>query len=154
MYSVHLHCPAISQINSISKLTKRKFLLKNVENRDHKKCFWKVLNSVVMGKSYLAWNCRQQSSLTVISFWFHCIFTFTAIGQHNKHSWDISGVTIYLVWWQGSSLSNDPGKKGSNFFCYGTICFPHIRMFLFLHRKCVNLQNGSLQSINIFNLHF
>ena len=54
LYSVHLNCPVISQINSISKLTKRKFLLRNVENRDHKKCFWKLLNSVVMEKSYLA----------------------------------------------------------------------------------------------------
>ena len=54
LHSVHLNCPAISQINSISKLTKRKFLLRNVENHDHKKCFWKVLNSVVMEKSYLA----------------------------------------------------------------------------------------------------
>ena len=63
LYSVHLNCPAMSQINSISRLTKRKFLVKNVENRDHKKCFRKVLNSVVMEKSYLAWNCRQQRSL-------------------------------------------------------------------------------------------
>ena len=22
-------------------------------------------------------------------------------------------------------LSNDPGNKGSNFFCYGAICFSH-----------------------------
>ena len=40
LYSVYLknYCPAIE----------------NVENRNHKKCFWKVLNSVVMEKSYLA----------------------------------------------------------------------------------------------------
>ena len=31
MYSVHLHCSAMrGQINSISKLTKRKFLLRNI----------------------------------------------------------------------------------------------------------------------------
>ena len=32
-------------------------------------------------------------------------------------------------------LSNDPGKKGSNFFCLGTIHFPHIGMFSFSHIK-------------------
>ena len=42
----------------------------------------------------------------------------------------------YLVF----SLSNDPGKKGSDFFCYGAIRCPHIAKFSFLHREYVNLQ--------------
>lgn len=80
LYSVHLNCPAMSQISSISKLTKRKFLLRNVENRDHKKCFWKVLNSVVMEKSYLAWNCRQQRSLNyfLVSPYLHLYCDWSA----------------------------------------------------------------------------
>ena len=44
-----------------------------------------------------------------------------------------------------SLLSNDPGKKGSNLFCCGTIRFPHIEMFSFLRRECINLQKGSLR---------
>ena len=28
-------------------------------------------------------------------------------------------------------LSNDPGKTGSHFFCYGAIRFPHIELFDF-----------------------
>ena len=42
-------------------------------------------------------------------------------------------------------LSNDPGKNGSNFFCCGAIRFPHIEMFSFLRRECINLQKGSLR---------
>ena len=42
----------------------------------------------------------------------------------------------YLVF----SLSNDPGKKGSDFFCYVAIRCPHIAKFSFLHREYVNLQ--------------
>lgn len=53
-----------------------------------------------------------------------------------------------------NQLSNDPGKKGSNFFCHGTICFPHIGMFSFLHRECVNLQKGSLRNNSIFKGRF
>ena len=44
-----------------------------------------------------------------------------------------------------SFLSNDPGKKESNLFCCGAIHFPHIEMFSFLRRKCINLQKGSLR---------
>ena len=44
-----------------------------------------------------------------------------------------------------SSLSNDPGKKGSNFFCCGAIPFPHIEIFSFLRRECLNLQKGCLR---------
>ena len=43
-------------------------------------------------------------------------------------------------------LSNDPGKTGNNSFCYGMIYFPHIEMFSFSHRECINLQKGSLQN--------
>ena len=39
--------------------------------------------------------------------------------------------------------SNDPGKKGSNFFCCSAIRFPHIEMFSFLRREYINLQKGS-----------
>ena len=49
---------------------------------------------------------------------------------------------LYLVF----SLSNDPGKKGSNFLCYGAISSPLIVKFSFLHRECVNLQKGSLRN--------
>ena len=44
----------------------------------------------------------------------------------------------YLV----SSLRNDPGKKGSDFFCYGAIRCPHIAKSSFLHREYVNLQKA------------
>ena len=37
-----------------------------------------------------------------------------------------------------------PGKVESNFFCYVAMCFPHIGMFSFLHRKCINLLKGRL----------
>ena len=43
------------------------------------------------------------------------------------------------------SLSNDPGKKGSNFFYCGAIRFPQIEMFSFLRRECINLQKRSLR---------
>ena len=46
---------------------------------------------------------------------------------------------------QPHSLSNDPGKKGSNFFCCGAIRFPHIEIFSFLRRECINLQKGCLR---------
>ena len=39
-------------------------------------------------------------------------------------------------------LSNDPGKKGSNLFCCGAIRFPHIEMFSFSRRECINLQKA------------
>ena len=42
-------------------------------------------------------------------------------------------------------LSNDPDKVDSNFFCYAAMCFPHIGMFSFLHRKCINLLKGRLR---------
>ena len=32
----------------------------------------------------------------------------------------------------------------SNFFCYAAMCFPHIGMFSFLHRECINLLKGRL----------
>ena len=51
-------------------------------------------------------------------------------------------------------LSNDPGKKGSNFFCCGAIRFPHIEMFSFLRRECINLQKGSLRKKMYLNSTF
>ena len=52
---------------------------------------------------------------------------------------------VYLICQFTYTLSNDPGKKESNFFCCGAICFPHIEMFSFLCRECLNLQKGSLR---------
>ena len=53
-----------------------------------------------------------------------------------------------------SLLSNDPGKKGSNLFRCGTIRFPHIEMFSFLRRECINLQKGSLRKKMYLNSTF
>ena len=33
-------------------------------------------------------------------------------------------------------------------------CFPHIGMFPFLHRECINLHEGRLRKKNAFTLHF
>ena len=44
------------------------------------------------------------------------------------------------------SLSNDPGEVDSSFFCYAATCFPHIGMFSFLHRECINLHEGRLRN--------
>ena len=52
------------------------------------------------------------------------------------------------------ALSNDPGNKGSNFFRCGAIRFPHIEMFSFLRRKCINLQKGSLRKKMYLNSTF
>ena len=54
----------------------------------------------------------------------------------------------------GILLSNDPGKKGSNFFCCGAIRFPHIEMFSFLRRECINLQKSSLRKKMYLNSTF
>ena len=51
-------------------------------------------------------------------------------------------------------LSNDPGKKGSNLFCCGAIRFPHIDMFSFSRRECINLQKGSLRKKMYLNSTF
>ena len=56
--------------------------------------------------------------------------------------------------YDSSCLSNDPGKKGSNFFCCGAICFPHIEMFSFLRRECINLQKGCLRKKMYLNSTF
>ena len=53
-----------------------------------------------------------------------------------------------------SCLSNDPGKKESNFYCCGAIRFPHIEMFSFLRRECINLQNGCLRKKMYLNSTF
>ena len=53
-----------------------------------------------------------------------------------------------------ANLSNDPGKKGSNFFCCGAIRFPHIEMFSFLRRECINLQKGCLRKKMYLNSTF
>ena len=53
-----------------------------------------------------------------------------------------------------ATLSNDPGKKGSNFFCCGVIRFPHIEMFSFLRRECIKLQKGSLRKKMYLNSTF
>ena len=67
----------------------------------------------------------------------------------------ISFGTVRVIKSKGRQwLSNDPGKKGSNFFCYGAISFPHIGMFSCLHRECVNLQKGSLQNRIYLNFVF
>ena len=39
-------------------------------------------------------------------------------------------------------LSNDLGKKGSNFFCYGEIRFPYVGMLSFSQRECTNQQKA------------
>ena len=49
------------------------------------------------------------------------------------------------------SLGNDPGKVDSNFFCYAATVLPHIGMFSFLHRECINLHEGRLR--NKMHLH-
>ena len=54
----------------------------------------------------------------------------------------------------GGLLSNDPGKKGSNFFCCGAIRFSHIEMFSFLRRECINLQKGCLRKKMYLNSTF
>ena len=51
-------------------------------------------------------------------------------------------------------LSNDPSKKGSNFFRRGAIRFPHIEMFPFLRRECINLQKGCLRKKMYLNSTF
>ena len=33
----------------------------------------------------------------------------------------------------------------SNSFCYAAMCFPHIGIFSFLHRECINLLKGRLR---------
>ena len=43
-----------------------------------------------------------------------------------------------------SSLSNDPGRVKSIFFCYAAMCFPHKGMFSFSNRERINLQKGRL----------
>ena len=40
-------------------------------------------------------------------------------------------------------LSNDPCKVDSNFLCYAATGLSHIGMLSFLHRECINLQEGS-----------
>ena len=52
------------------------------------------------------------------------------------------------------TLSNDPGKKGSNSFCCGAIRFPHIEMFSFLRRECIDLQKGFLRKKMYLNSTF
>ena len=61
---------------------------------------------------------------------------------------------VYLICQFTYTLSNDPGKKGSNFFCCGAIRFPHIEMFSFLCRECLNLQKGSLRKKMYLNSTF
>ena len=51
-------------------------------------------------------------------------------------------------------LSNDPGKKESNFYCCGAIRFPHIEMFSFLRREFINLQKGCLRKKMYLNSTF
>ena len=64
--------------------------------------------------------------------------------------WRRGGIGTYMIY----HLSNDPGKKGSNFFCCGAIRFPHIEMFSFLHRECINLQKGCLRKKMYLNSTF
>ena len=53
-----------------------------------------------------------------------------------------------------TQLSNDPGKKGSNFFCCDAIRFPYIKMFSFLRRECINLQKDCLRKKMYLNSTF
>ena len=50
-----------------------------------------------------------------------------------------------------SILSNDMGKVDSISFVMRQRCFPHIGMFSFLHRECINLHEGRLR--NKMHLH-
>ena len=66
-----------------------------------------------------------------------------------------TGFTITPFSWRTENfLSNDPGKKGSNLFCCGAIRFPHIEMFSFLRRECINLQKGCLRKKMYLNSTF
>ena len=53
-----------------------------------------------------------------------------------------------------TQLSNDPGKKGSNFFCCDAIRFPYIKMFSCLRRECINLQKDCLRKKMYLNSTF
>ena len=53
-----------------------------------------------------------------------------------------------------TQLSNDPGKKGSNFFCCDAIRFPYIKMFSFLRREYINLQKDCLRKKMYLNSTF
>ena len=76
MYSVHLHCSAMrGQINSISKLTKRKFLLRiMVTVTIKKKKFREVL---VLQRKRAIWGEIAGNNIHLISFWFHSVSTFS-----------------------------------------------------------------------------
>ena len=53
-----------------------------------------------------------------------------------------------------SLLSNDPGKKGSNLFCCGTIRFPHIqKVFIFTQRMHKSTKRQFTKE-NVFEIHF
>ena len=56
------------QINSISKLTKRKFLLRNMVTVTIKKKFRKVL---VLQRKRAIWGEIAGNNIHLISFWFH-----------------------------------------------------------------------------------
>ena len=74
------------------------------------------------------------------------------IGQTPKHHRPhVKEVKLYL---KRQNLSDDPGKKGSNLFCYSAIRFPHIEMFSFLRREWINLQKGSSQKKMYLNSTF
>ena len=79
-----------------------------------------------------------------------------------RESWTESGkvlctcfLSLLFCHWKGFwVLSNDPGKKGSTFFCCGAIRFPHIEIFSFLRRECINLQKGCLRKKMYLNSTF
>ena len=48
-------------------------------------------------------------------------------------------------------LSDDPDKVIAISFVMRQRCFPHVGMFSFLHRECINLHEGSLR--NNMHLH-
>ena len=58
----------------------------------------------------------------------------------NWYSFTLGGIS-----YKNSGFSDHPGKLESIFFCYAAVCFPHIGMFSFLHRECLNLQKGCLR---------
>ena len=51
-----------------------------------------------------------------------------------------------MDWLKHNGLSYDPGMVESRFFfIMRQRCFPHIGMFSFLHRECINLHEGRLR---------
>ena len=68
-------------------------------------------------------------------------------GQYNWGNPTEGSVIVYFyILLLFLSLSNDLVKVESIFVCYASMCFPHIRMFSFSHRECINLKKGRLRN--------